>query len=78
MKLRDTEIKNAINLKTNQVSNLEIHQVDMNDISHALFLGNHGHCCTAVGTGINQFSAPTYIMNKCISGIEIMDGEQFV
>ena len=78
MKLRDTEIKNAINLKTNQVSNLEIHQIDMNDISHALFLGNHGHCCTAVGTGINQFSAPTYIMNKCISGIEIMDGDQFV
>lgn len=78
MKLRDSEIKNAINLKGNQVSNLEVHQVDMNDISHALFLGNHGHCCTAVGTGINQFSAPNYIMNKCIQGIEIMDGEQFV
>ena len=78
MKLRDVEIKNAVNLKENQVSNLEIHQVDMNDISHALFLGNHGHCCTAVGTGMNQFSAPTYIMNKCISGIEIMDGDQFV
>ena len=78
MKLRDTEIQNAKNLKGNTVSTLEVHQTDMNDISHALFLGNHGHCCTAVGTGCNQFSAPTYIKNKCITAFEVMDGNEFV
>ena len=78
MKLRDVEIKNAANLKENSISTLEIHKTDMNDISHALFLGNHGHCCTAVGTGCNQFSAPAYIMNNCISAIEVMDGKNFV
>ncbi len=78
MKLRDTEIQNAKNLKKNTISTLEVHQTDMNDISHALFLGNHGHCCTAVGTGCNQFSAPTYIKNKCITAIEVMDGNEFV
>lgn len=78
MKLRDAEVSNSAKLKDNEVSNLEIHKTDMNDVSHALFLGNHASCCTAAGTGCNQFSAPTYIMNKCISAIEVMDGKDFV
>lgn len=78
MKLRDAEVANSAKLKDNEVSNLEVHKTDMNDVSHALFLGNHASCCTAAGTGCNQFSAPTYIMNKCISAIEVMDGKDFV
>ena len=50
----------------------------MNDISHSLFLGNHGACCTAVGGGDNQYSAPTYIKNKMVSAIEVVDGDNFV
>lgn len=78
MKLRDAEFSNSAKLKDNEVANLEVHKTDMNNVSHALFLGNHASCCTAAGTGCNQFSAPTYIMNKCISAIEVMDGKDFV
>ena len=49
----------------------------MNDIKHSLFLGNHAHCCTAVGNvGVHQGSAPLYIKNKMFSAIELIaDGE---
>lgn len=77
LKLRSNEYKNARNMKSDSEVELEVHQTDMNNISHALFLGNHAGCCTAVGTGINDWSAPAYIMNKCISGIEVMDGKDF-
>ena len=78
MKDRRTQIRQAGEIKDDKVSNLEIRQTDMNDINHALFLGNHGSCCTAVGTGCNQFSAPTYIKNKLVSAIEVVDGNNFV
>lgn len=78
MKLRDAEVANSAILKDNEVANLEVHKTDMNNVAHSLFLGNHASCCTAAGTGCNQFSAPTYIMNKCISAIEVMDGKDFV
>lgn len=78
LKLRANDYKNAQNMKNDGEVELEVHQTDMNNISHALFLGNHAGCCTAVGTGCNEWSAPTYIMNKCISGIEVMDGKEFV
>ena len=78
IKLRYADVKNAQNIKSNSDANLEIHKTDMNDIKHSLFLGNHASCCTAVGTGCNEFSAPTYIMNKAISAIEVMDGKEFV
>lgn len=77
LKLRSNDYKNARNMKSDSEVELEVHQTDMNNISHALFLGNHAGCCTAVGTGINDWSAPAYIMNKCISGIEVMDGKDF-
>lgn len=78
VKDRDVQIKNAAALKSDDVAELEIRKTDMNNIQHALFLGNHGSCCTAVGTGGNQFSAPTYIKNKMISAIEVVDGKDFV
>ena len=45
----------------------------MNNVEHALFLGNHSGCCTAVGFGSNQWTAPNYIMCKMISAIEVLD-----
>lgn len=77
-KLRENEIKNIANLKYDKVSTLEVHKTDMNNIAHSLFLGNQSHCCTAVGGGINEQSAPTYVMNKLVSAIEVMDGKEFV
>lgn len=78
VKDRDIQIKNAAALKMDEIVELEIRKTDMNNIQHALFLGNHGSCCTAVGTGGNQFSAPTYIKNKMTSAIEVVDGKDFV
>lgn len=75
---RDIQCKTARDLKEDKVVSLEVRKTDMNDISHSLFLGNHGSCCTAVGSGSNQFSAPTYIKNKMVSAIEVVDGDNFV
>ena len=75
--LRTNDYKNAANLKSSRTVDIEVRQTDMNDISHALFLGNHAGCCTAVGTGVNEWSAPEYIMNRCISGIEVVNGDKF-
>ena len=75
---RTGQIDRALDIKEDKVVNLTIRKTDMNDIVHSLFLGNHGACCTAVGTGCNQFSAPTYVMNKMISAIEVVDGDNFV
>lgn len=75
---RDQQYHTAKGLKEDTVVELEIRKTDMNNISHALFLGNHGACCTAVGTGCNQYSAPTYVMNKLVSAIEIVDNGNFV
>lgn len=47
-------------------------QVDMNDITHSLFLGNDSSCCMSIGTGSKQAIAPNYIKNKMISGIEVL------
>lgn len=77
-KLRNTEIKQAEKNKSDNNIQIKIQKTDMNDIKHSLFLGNHASCCTAVGTGCNQFSAPTYIMTKAISAIEIISGKNFI
>ena len=79
MKLRDAEVDATSNLKDNELATLEVHKTDMNNISHSLFLGNHAGCCTAVGSSIgNDYAAPRYIMDKCISAIEVIDGKEFV
>lgn len=77
LKLRYNEVKTARDNKSDKEINLVIQKADMNDISHALFLGNDASCCTAIGTGFNMWSAPTYIMNKLISGIEVKDGSNY-
>lgn len=77
LKMRYKEVKNASEKKTDKVINLQIQKADMNDISHALFLGNDSSCCTAVGTGINMWTAPNYIKNKLISCIEVKDGDNY-
>ena len=74
MKLRDTEIKNAKNLKSDIISDIHVRKADMNDVGYSLFLGNYASCCTAIGSSIgNDFAAPRYIMDKFISAIEILD-----
>ena len=77
-KERYVQMKTAEDMKADRVASLEIRKTDMNDIEHSLFLGNHGACCTAVGTGCNDFSAPTYVMNKMMSAIEVVDNGNFV
>lgn len=77
VKLRYDDAKKAAAIKGERVSEIEVHKTDMNNLQHALFLGNHGACCTAVG-GTNDFSAPTYVKNKLVSAIELMDGKDFV
>lgn len=78
LNLRKNDYKNALRLKQDETAEIEVQKTDMNDISHSLFLGNDASCCTAIGTGINSWSAPAYITNKCISSIEIKDGSKFV
>lgn len=74
MKLRDNEIKNAKNLKSDRISDIHVRKADMNDIGYSLFLGNYASCCTAIGSSIgNDFAAPRYIMDKFISAIEVLD-----
>lgn len=75
---RDIQYKTAKDLKEDRSVELEVRQTDMNDISHSLFLGNQGACCTAVGTGGNQYSAPNYIKNKMITAIEVVANGEFV
>lgn len=77
LKLRYNEVKTALNKKADKDINLVVQKADMNDITHALFLGNDAACCTAVGTGCNEWSAPNYIKNKLISAIEVKDGETY-
>lgn len=57
--------------KANDVQ-ITVQQIDMDNITHSLFLGNDASCCMAIGSGFKQAIAPNYIMNKMISGIEIL------
>ena len=75
-KMRYNEAQNISNKKLD--TSIKIQKTDMNDIGHALFLGNHASCCTAIGSGSNSWTAPLYVMNKCVQSIEVVDGEDFV
>lgn len=73
---RKQEIDCAKKLKDNETVNVKVKKVDMSDIKHSLCLGNHSHCCTALGSHSNEWSAPLYILNRCISAIEVLaDGK---
>lgn len=73
---RKQEIDCAKKLKDNETVNVKVKKVNMADIKHSLCLGNHSHCCTGLGSQSNEYSAPLYILNRCISAIEVLaDGE---
>ena len=55
---------------------ITVQHVDMNNITHSLFLGNDASCCMAVGSGFRQSVAPNYIMNKMITAIEILSNNR--
>ena len=69
---RKQEIDCAKNLKDSETVNVKVQKVNMADIKHSLCLGNHSHCCTGLGSQSNEWSAPLYILNRCISAIEIL------
>ncbi len=77
IKRRISAIDDAAKTKSDKVLELTVRKTDMDNIQHSLFLGNHGACCTSVGNGTNQWSAPNYIMNKAIQAIELVDGKTF-
>ena len=73
---RKQEIDCAKKLKDSETVNVKVKKVNMADIKHSLCLGNHSHCCTGLGSQSNEYSAPLYILNRCISAIEVLtDGE---
>ena len=78
IKMRTQEVDNALNIKNGEVAEIEVRKTDMYDIKKALGLGNDAQCCTALGRNMNEWSAPTYIMNKCVGAIELSDKGSFV
>lgn len=76
LNLRSAELKLASQTSNDKLSDITVRKADMNNIEYSLFLGNYASCCTAVGSGCNQWSAPNYIMSKMVSAIEILDGKE--
>ena len=78
IKMRTQEVDNALTIRDGDIAEIEVRKTDMYDIKKALGLGNDAQCCTALGRNMNEWSAPTYIMNKCIGAIELNDKGSFV
>ncbi len=76
MDLRSAELKLASQTSDDKLNDITVRKADMNNIEYSLFLGNYASCCTAVGSGCNQWSAPNYIISKMVSAIEILDGKE--
>ena len=74
--LRSAELKLASQKTNAKFHDITVQKVDMNNVEYSLFLGNYASCCTAVGSGCNQWSAPTYILSKMVSAIEVLDGKE--
>ena len=74
--MRYQEMRSANQKMDEKPMQMSVRKVDMNNVEHALFLGNHAGCCTAVGSGFNQWTAPNYVMCKLISAIEVLDGKE--
>lgn len=68
------KIRELLDTKSDDTNFITIKKVDMNNLVKSLFLGNDASCCTSVGTGAKQWTAPTYVKNKMFSAIEILDG----
>ena len=75
LQMRLDEMRSANQSIEEMQMQMTVRKVDMNDIEHSLFLGNHSSCCTAVGSGCNQWTAPEYILFKMMSAIEVLDGK---
>lgn len=73
---RKQEIDCAKKLKDSETVNVKVKKVNMADVKHSLCLGNHSHCCTGLGSQSNEYSAPLYILNRCISAIEVLADEE--
>ena len=69
---RKQEIDSAKKIKDEENIDIKVRKVNMNDVKYALCLGNHSHCCTALGSQSNEWSSPLYILSKCISAIEVL------
>ena len=74
--MRYREMRSANQKMDEKPMQMCVRKVDMNNVEHALFLGNRAGCCTAVGSGFNQWTAPNYVMCKLISAIEVLDGKE--
>lgn len=76
--MRTKEIADLKKINNDMNKLLTVRQVDMNNVAHSLFLGNHAGCCTAIGSSEqgNSYAAPRYIMDKFISAIEVLDGDK--
>ena len=76
--MRPKEIADIDKMQGRKNTVLSVRQVDMNDIEHSLFLGNHAACCTAIGSSSdsNSYAAPRYVMDKFISALEVLDGDK--
>lgn len=69
---RKQEIDIAKKIKDEENIDIKVQKVNMNDVKYALCLGNHSHCCTALGSQSNEWAAPLYVLSKCISAIEVL------
>lgn len=78
LRLRNSEIRGTNVPDTKETVNLEVLKADMNNIEHSLFLGNYASCCTAVGSGCNQWAAPAYTFCKLASAIEVKVNNEYV
>lgn len=76
LNMRYNEIRKLKSKDAGIDKQIVVSKVDMNDIMHSLFLGNHAGCCTAIGSRSNDWSAPNYVKNKFISAIEVKDGDK--
>ena len=78
LRLRNLEIRGTNGPDTKETVNFEVLKADMNNIEHSLFLGNYASCCTAVGSGCNQWTAPIYTFCKLASAIEVKVNNEYV
>ena len=66
----------SVKTANNDESKLKVRKVNMYDVKNALCLGNDAGCCTGLGKKFKEYTAPTYVMNKCIGAIELVDGDK--
>ena len=58
--------------KNGEKNGIKIRKVDMNDIPKVISLGQDADCCTKIG-GRKDYASISYLKNKFISAIEVLD-----